>query len=240
MHVNIAKDIDELSKDVADWIITYVENILEHKDRFTIVLSGGNTPKKLYRLLASDKYKNKIEWSKLHFFWGDERYVPFKDDRNNAKMAFESLLDRVAVIKEQIHLIHTDIEPEAAAIEYEKLLHHYFPDSNHTFDLVLLGMGDDAHTLSLFPGNALVNEKKAWVRSFYSEEQKIHRITLTAPVINAAGRVAFLVNGSDKAAALYHVLSGEHDPEFYPSQIIQPYNNELFWWVDEAAATDIT
>ena len=154
-------------------------------------------------------------------------------------MAFENLLDHVPVIKDQIHIMRTDIEPEAAGIEYEKLLHEYFPDSNHTFDLVLLGMGDDAHTLSLFPGHDLVNEKKKWVKAFYSEEQKMYRITLTAPVVNAAGRIAFLVNGSDKAAALYHVLSGEYDPGFYPSQIIQPYNDELYWWVDEAAAADI-
>jgi 6-phosphogluconolactonase len=239
MQLNIAKDIDELSQQVAAWIINYTEKILNHRDRFTIVLSGGNTPQKLYQLFASDKYKNKIAWSKLHFFWGDERFVPFTDERNNAKMAFENLLDHVPVLKNQIHMMRTDIEPEAAAAEYETLLHEYFPDSNHTFDLVLLGLGDNSHTLSLFPGYDIIKEKKDWVKSFYLKEQKMYRITLTAPVVNAAGRVAFLVSGSDKAAALYHVLSDKHNPDLYPAQVIQPYNDELYWWADKAAAADI-
>ena len=239
MELIITKDIDELSGQVATWVIAYIETTLKKQTRFTLVLSGGSTPKRLYQLLASDKYKNKIAWNKLHFFWGDERFVPFTDDRNNAKMAFENLLNHVPVLKNQIHLMRTDIEPETAAAEYEKLLHKYFPDGNHTFDLVLLGLGDNAHTLSLFPGYNIVNEKKNWVKSFYLKEQKMYRISLTAPVVNAAERVAFLVTGSDKAAALYHVLSDKHDPEFYPAQIIQPYDDKLYWWADEAAAADL-
>jgi 6-phosphogluconolactonase len=235
----ITKDIDELSEQVAGWITVYIETILKKQNRFTFVLSGGSTPKKLYQLLVSGKYKNKIDWSKLHFFWGDERYVPFTDERNNAKMAFENLLDHVPVLKKQIYIMRTDIEPETAATEYEKLLQDYFPDSNHTFDLVLLGIGDNAHTLSLFPGYDIVNEKKNWVKAFYLEEQKMYRITLTAPVVNASRRIAFLVSGTGKAAALYHILSDKHDPDLYPSQIIQPYNDELYWWIDEAAAADI-
>ena len=239
MELIITKDIDELSEQVAAWVIAYIETVLKKQSRFTLVLSGGSTPKKLYQLLASDKYKGKIDWSKLHFFWGDERFVPFTDERNNAKMAFENLLNYVPVLKNQIHLMRTDVEPETAAVKYEKLLRKYFPGSNHTFDLVLLGLGDNSHTLSLFPGYDIVKEKKNWVKAFYLEEQKMYRITLTAPVVNASGRIAFLVSGSDKAAALYHVLSAKHDPELYPAQIIQPYNDQLYWWVDEAAATDI-
>ena len=239
MNLIIKKDSDELSKDFAVWVIDYIGKKLQQQPRFTIVLAGGSTPKKLYQLLASDKFKQKIDWSKLHFFWGDERYVPFNDEKNNAKMAFDNLLNHVTVVKESIHIIRTDIEPEASAIEYENLLHYYFPDNNKTFDLVLLGMGDNAHTLSLFPGYDVVNEKKKWVQSFYLEEQKMVRITLTAPVVNAAGCVVFLVSGSDKAAAVQHVLAGEHDPSLYPSQVIQPYNGELYWWIDEAAAADL-
>ena len=239
MNLHIAKDIEALSRSVADWLISYIKEVLLKQDRFTIALSGGSTPKKLYQLLVSDIYKKQIAWERLHFFWGDERFVPFTDDRNNAKMAFESLLNHVPVLKNQIHLIRTDIEPETAATEYGKILKQYFPDSNHTFDLVLLGLGDNAHTLSLFPGYDIVKEKTNWVKSLYLKEQKMYRVTLTAPVINAAGSVAFLVTGSDKAAALYHVLSDKHDPELYPAQIIQPYSNELYWWVDEAAAADI-
>ena len=239
MNLIIKKDSNELSKDFAEWLINYINEKLNHQTRFTIVLSGGSTPKKLYRLLASDKFKNKVDWSKLHFFWGDERYVPFTDDRNNAKMAFDNLLNHVPVVKENIHIIRTDIEPETSAIEYEKILHRYFPDKNKTFDLVLLGIGDNAHTLSLFPGYEVVNEQEKWVSSFYLAEQKMFRITLTAPIVNAAGCVVFLVSGGDKAAALQHVLAGEHEPELYPSQVIQPYNGELYWWIDEAAAADL-
>ena len=237
MNLIIKKDSDELSREFAVWIIDYIEKKLQQQHRFTIVLAGGSTPKKLYRLLASGEFKNKIDWGKLHFFWGDERYVPFTDDRNNAKMAFENLLEHVPVRKEQIHTIQTDMKPEVSAIEYEKLLCRYFPSANHSFDLVLLGMGDNAHTLSLFPGYDVVREKINWVKAFYLEEQKMYRITLTSSVVNAASRVAFLISGADKAAALYHVISGEYNPNLYPSQVIQPQNDELYWWVDEAAAT---
>jgi 6-phosphogluconolactonase len=239
MNLIVKKDSDELSRDFAIWLTEYIEEKLEQQNRFTIVLSGGNTPKKLYQLLASDEFKNKIEWSKLHFFWGDERYVPFTDERNNAKMAFDNLLNHVPAVKGNIHIIRIDIEAEASAIEYEKLLHEYFPDKEKTFDLVLLGMGDNAHTLSLFPGYEVVQEKEKWVSSFYLEEQKMVRITLTAPVVNAAGCVVFLVSGGDKAAAVQHVLAGEHNPDLYPSQAIQPYAGKLYWWVDEAAAADL-
>lgn len=239
MELIITKDIDELSEEATAWIVNYIEAVLKKRSRFTLVLSGGNTPKKLYQLLVSGKYKNKIDWSKLHFFWGDERFVPFTDDRSNAKMAFENLLNHIPVNKEQIHLMRTDIEPEAAAEEYEKLLRKYFPDANHTFDLVLLGLGNDAHTLSLFPHYDMVNEKTKWVKAFYLKEQKMYRITLSAPVVNASGRIAFLVSGNEKAIALHHVLSNKHNPELYPAQVIQPYNDELYWWVDEAAAADI-
>ena len=239
MQIFIAKDIDELSQQLADWIIEYIETILKKQDRFTWVLSGGNTPKKLYQLLSSEKYKNKIEWNKLHFFWGDERYVPFEDERNNAKMCFENLLDKVSIIKEQVHVMRTDIEPEQSAIEYEKILHAYFPNEDQSFDLVMLGMGNDGHVLSLFPGYDTVHEKKYWVRYIYLKEQTMYRITLTAPIVNAAGRVVFITSGTDKAAALSHVLSHDYDPDLYPSQAIQPNNGELYWWIDEAAATGL-
>ena len=235
----ITKDIDELSNRVADWITAYIEKTLRKQERFTLVLSGGNTPKRLYQLLATPEYSNRVDWTKIHFFWGDERYVPFSDDRNNAKMAFDTLLNHVPVNKENIHLIRTDIKPEDAAAEYEKVLQNYFPDKSPSFDLVLLGMGNNAHTLSLFPGYSVVMEKEKWVSTFFLREEQINRVTLTAPVINAAACIIFLVSGADKAAALHQVLSQEYDPGLYPSQVIQPFTGELFWWIDEAAAVDL-
>lgn len=240
MQAFISKNSDELSERFADWLVNYITEVLKKQDRFTIALSGGSTPKKLYHLLASDKYKSKIDWSKLHFFWGDERFVPFDDERNNAKMAYEELLDHVPVNKKHIHVMQTmGPEPEESAIEYEKLLHDYFDDKATTFDLVILGLGNDAHTLSLFPGYEVVAENKKWVSALYLKEQQMYRITLTAAVVNKAARVAFLVSGGDKAAALYHVLASEHEPYLYPAQAIQPFNSELYWFYDEAASADL-
>ena len=236
MKLIVTKDIDELSQRFAEWMVDYIKKVLKDQTRFSLALSGGSTPKKLYHLLASDAFKNKIDWSRIHFFWGDERYVPFTDDHNNAKMAFDTLLNHVPVIKEQIHIMRTDIEPEFSAIEYEKSLHHYFPDKDHTFDLVLLGLGDNAHTLSLFPESPVIKDKNNWVKSFYLKKENIYRITLTPPVVNAAACVAFLVSGSNKTAALYNVFTKEQNPMLYPAQVIQPFNDELYWWVDENAA----
>ena len=240
MHTYISKNSDELSEKVADWLVNYVAEVLKKQDRFTLALSGGSTPKKLYKLLASDAYKNKIDWSKLHFFFGDERFVPFEDERNNAKMAHDELLDHVPVNKKNIHPMQTvALQPEESAVAYEKLLHEYFDDQDHSFDLVLLGLGNDTHTLSLFPGYAVVTENKKWVSAFYLKEQDMYRITLTAPLVNNAATVVFLVSGGDKAAALYHVLASEHDPTLYPAQIIQPYNSEIYLFADQAAAADL-
>ncbi len=240
MNLIIKKNGDELSQQLALWLTDHIEKKLQRQDRFTILLAGGNTPKKLYSLLAQEPLKSKIDWSRLHFFWGDERYVPFNDENNNAKMVFDNLLNHVPVVKKNVHIIRTDIDSEAAASAYEALLHKYFPDKNSTFDIVLLGIGDNAHTLSLFPGYDLVNEKEKWVSSFYLKEQKMIRITLTAPVVNAAACVIILAEGSNKAAAVYQVLEEEHNPEIYPAQIIQPYNDELYWWIDEGAAADLS
>lgn len=240
MNLHISKDIEELSNYVAEWLVKYMQDVLSKKDRFTIALSGGSTPQRLYQLLASEKYRDRINWKQLHFFWGDERCVSFSDDRNNAKKAFDSLLSHVPVAKESIHFIQTDIDPVSSAIKYEKLLLQYFQQQLYTFDFVLLGLGDNAHTLSLFPGyDDIIFEKENWVRSFYLKEQQMYRITLTAPVINKAARIAFLINGNDKSNALRHVISGIYDPVVYPAQLIQPLNGELYWLMDQSAASGL-
>ena len=271
MQLITTKNIDELNWQVAEWMTGYINEVLKEQERFTIVLSGGSTPKKLYRLLASDEFNVEIDWEKLHIFRGDERYVPITDDRNNAKMAFDTLLSHVPVPKLQIHVMRTDIDPEESASEYEKLLEKYFPeaasfelrasskqsshdsrpdshrdtthDSNHgsqltarSFDLVLLGLGDNAHTLSLFPGEEVIHEKNRWVKSVFVKEVNMQRITLTAPVVNLSKRIAFLVSGQDKADAVSHVLLNEYTPDLYPAQVIKPKNGDLFWFLDEAAA----
>lgn len=240
MELIITKDIEELSREFAGWMSDLIQKTLKKKKVFSLALSGGDTPKKLFQILSSRKYRKKIEWTRLQIFWGDERGVDFSDERNNARMAFDNLLSIVPVQKDQIHIIDTVRDPDVAAKEYESLLRDLFPDPSHSFDLVLLGLGDNAHTLSLFPGYEVLLEKEKWVSAFYLEEQKMYRITLTAPVINAAGNIAFLVSGTGKAAALQHVLGDKYDPWKYPAQLILPEQGNLYWWVDEAAAQNLT
>jgi 6-phosphogluconolactonase len=235
MQLHIYKTNEELITAFADWIVDYIKQTLSQQNRFTIALSGGSTPKKLYELLASDDYKNKIDWSKIHFFFGDERYVPFEDERNNAHEAFETLLNHVPVIKQQIHVMRTDIEVEKSVEEYENILHNYF--TTKTFDLVLLGLGDNAHTLSLFPHQPVIHEQKKRVDYFFLQEQNMYRITLTAPVVNESSCIAYLVTGKNKATAVKEILSDKYNPNEFPAQIIKPANGQLHWFLDEDAAS---
>jgi 6-phosphogluconolactonase len=239
MQLHIYKDPDELSKAAAKWIADCIANTLKKQNRFTIALSGGSTPQKLHAILATSPYREQIDWSKLHIFWGDERAVPSEDNRNNAKMGYDTLLNHVPVPATQIHVMRTDVDPLVSAKEYEEILHGYFDNTTHSFDLVLLGMGDDGHTLSLFPGTDVVWEKEKWVTAFFLVSQNMYRITLTAAIVNQSASVAFLTTGAGKASALKEVLQGKFNPDKYPSQIIQPVNGALHWFVDKDAASHL-
>jgi 6-phosphogluconolactonase len=173
----------------------------------------------------------------MHIFWGDERVVPLNDDRNNAKMAFDNLIDHVPIPARQVHIMRTDIEPADSANAYNLLLHQYFPAPEKSFDLVLLGLGEDAHCLSLFPGDDTLHEKFKWALPVYLPKQKMYRITLTPPVVNKASSVFFIVSGEEKSTALKHVLENEFEPDRYPAQIIRPLRGELTWLIDKAAAS---
>jgi 6-phosphogluconolactonase len=244
MQLHIHKNPEELSQALAVWILELMEQTLAIQDRFCWVLSGGNTPKALYQLLASPAYNGKVPWSKLHIFWGDERYVPFGDPRNNARMAYDCLLDRVAIPPAHIHVMRTDVEAQLSATQYEQTLRHYFPTPaagppSNTFDLVLLGMGEDGHTLSLFPGTDVIHEETKWVCAYYLKSQDMDRITLTKKVVNRSTHVVFLATGSDKAQALHSVLQGPADPARFPAQVIKPEHGQLDWFVDLAAAAEL-
>ena len=238
MQIHIYKDGDEVTSALAEWMAELIAKTLLTKDKFTLALSGGETPKALYKKLAASPYKEKIDWGKIHFFWGDERVVPFTDERNNAKMAYDNLLEKINVSEEQIHIMQTGIEPVNAAIEYEKILHQYFDDQPSTFDLVLLGMGDDGHTLSLFPNSLVLFQNNKWVTEILSKE-KGKRITLLPSVVNLSSSIVFLVTGAAKATTLKKVLEGEYQPDKFPAQLIKPANGELHWFVDEEAAKDL-
>jgi 6-phosphogluconolactonase len=243
MNREVYKDADHLCLELAEWITSLIEETLTRKESFSLVLSGGNTPKKLHGLLASSPYRERIDWKKIHVFWGDERAVPFEDERNNAHMAFDTLLNKVDIPKDQIYIMDTSLSSDAAAMQYEEILFEYFGTDVlpvRTFDLVLLGMGDDGHTLSLFPGTSVIHEEKLWVTSFFLEAQKMDRITLTKNIVNHAEHIVFMISGKEKAHAVQAVLQGEKNPDRYPSQVIIPTQGELHFFMDEAAASGLT
>ncbi len=239
MKLHIFDDKETMSEQLASWIERLVQDTLKKQDLFTLVLSGGGTPKLLFQKLASDEFKNKIDWKRIHIFWGDERLFPFEDDRNNAKMAFDILINHIDVPAGQVHIMRTDIEPRLAAEEYEKILHKYFDNTPNSFDLVLLGMGDDGHTLSLFPGSPIIREHEHWVNSVYNEQQKMYRVTLMPVVVNKALNIAFMVEGAKKANVLQQVIEGPYMPQELPAQLIKPVNGQLNWFLDKAVAKEL-
>lgn len=238
MELHIFKNTDEVIDELAKFITSCISTTLQKQDRFTIALSGGETPKSLYRLLATNTYRTKIDWTKMHIFWGDERVVPFSDNSNNAKMAFDNLLSKVSIPPENIHIMQTDRQPDVSAIEYEDILHGYFNNLTNSFDLVLSGMGKDGHTLSLFPLSPLLNEQQHWVNSVYVEDQKMYRITLMPSLVNKSKLIVYLVTGNEKSAVLKAVLQGA--PGKYPVQLIQPVNGDLHWFLDKEAAGELS
>jgi len=240
MNKEVFKNADDLCKGLADWITSLIEETLTRKDRFSLVLSGGNTPKKLHELLATPHFAERIDWQKISIFWGDERAVPFEDSRNNARMAFDTLLNKVKIPPEQIHIIDTGLSPEAAAMEYEEELCEFFGTDDlpeRSFDLVLLGMGEDGHTLSLFPGEPVLHEEKLWVTAYFLKSQDMYRITLTKNIVNRADHIVFVITGPEKARALHEVLRGENNTEQFPAQLIMPIQGELHFFMDKAAAS---
>ncbi|MBL7768967.1 MAG: 6-phosphogluconolactonase [Flavipsychrobacter sp.] len=237
MQLHIFPNAEAVASEAAHFIVHRIREVLNRQDRFTICLSGGSTPKRLHQLLAEDPLKSQVDWSKIHVFWGDERYVPLEDERNNARMAYDTLLNRVNIPEEQIHIMRTDFDsPADSAAAYEKILHQYFDNQPHSFDLLILGMGDDAHTLSLFPHTEVIHENTRWCSSFFLPQQDMFRVTITRPIANLSSCILFLTTGQGKAKALANVLEGPRDIEEYPSQSVQSIAGATVWMVDEAAA----
>lgn len=237
MSLYIYENKEELTEQLAKWMCETIESTLQNQEFFTIALSGGNTPHALYKKLASAEFREKIEWKRVHIFWGDERVVSFNDKRNNAGTAYEMLIDHIHIPAAQVHKMRTDIEPVFAEKEYEKILQNYFNNTVKSFDLVLLGVGDDGHTLSIFPASPLVeNEEHKWVHAIYNKEQQMFRITLTPEIVNRASYIAFIVTGANKANMLKQVIEGDYIPSLLPAQLINPKRGELLWFLDQAAA----
>ena len=234
--IRIFNDLDAISLAAAEMFADMANQAIASRGRFSIALSGGNTPRRLYEILANTPIRERIHWESVHVFWGDERCVPADDPRSNTRMARKILLDQVPVPANQIHPIQGDLSPALAATQYETELRDFFGDQPPVLDLVLLGLGANAHTASLFPHTSVLDEKKHWVKEVYVAEQSMYRVTLTAPLINQASEVIFLVSGADKATALQSVLEGAYHPHELPAQLIRPNDAHPIWLVDKVAS----
>ena len=239
-EVRILPDGTAIAKRAAQEFVQAATSAVSEKGSFTVALAGGSTPKALYSLLVSDSaVRVQVPWDKIFFFLGDERSVPPDHADSNFRMASESLLSKAPIKLEQVSRVKGEYkDTEKAAQEYQQALRSHFKLADGQLprlDLVLLGMGNEGHTLSLFPGTKALHDNgrlvmRNWVGKLYTE-----RITMTAPVANNAALVIFMVTGSDKALALKGVLEGPYEPEQLPSQLIQPKNGKLLWLVDAAA-----
>jgi 6-phosphogluconolactonase len=238
--MTVFQDTAALSQAAVELFVQTARESVDKNGRFTVALTGGSSPVALYRMLAQAPYRDQVPWQQTYIFWGDERWVPLTDERSNAKMAMDTFLNQVPVPKDQVYPMWGPGEPEEFALHYEQLLQKHFHQQAPAFDLILLGMGDDGHTASLFPDTEVLNETSRWVWAYYLTPQSMYRITLTAPLINQARKIVFLTFGPNKAAALYEVREGARNPNKYPSQLIQPQSGEVLWFVDDAAASRLT
>lgn len=229
MNITVFDDLDQLYKEAAETFAELSEKSIRKKGQFSVALSGGSSPKAIFKLLATDEYATRIDWSKIYFFWVDERWVPLNDDKSNAKMTFETLLDKVPVDRGHVFPMYKDnVLPEDFAKEYESQIRNVLGDEG-VFDFILLGMGDDGHTASLFPGEEILNEREKWVDAYYLKPQEMFRITLTAPIINKAENILAVAFGETKRHALNEILNGPYNPELYPMQLIEKKENFRFF-----------
>lgn len=239
-NLQILPDSPALYRAAAAEFVRAAQEAVSARGVFHVALSGGSTPKGLFSLLVSDEtLRDEMPWGKTHFWWSDERHVPPDDPDSNFKMANDAMLARVSVLAQNIHRVRGELEASQAALEYEQALRAVFQADATPFpmfDLILLGMGADGHTASLFPGTLALSETSRLVVANWVGKLFTWRITFTAALINHARRVLFLVAGEDKAVPLQGVLEGPHEPLQLPAQLIQPVNGQLLWLVDAKAA----
>ena len=237
LALEVREDKHAISHSVAGAMVELIATTLSSRDYFTVALAGGSTPELLYRLLATD-YASQVPWNKVLFFWGDERYVPHDHEKSNYRMAKEAMLDHVSIPESHIFPIPTHItNPKDAAAAYAAELKQKLALSIGRFDLVLLGMGDDGHTASLFPGSPSLDETKRYAVASQAPVEPTQRITLTYPVLNNARNVYFLVAGTSKGPALRCVAGRPSEVTICPSSGVKPTDGRLIWWVDEAATS---
>jgi 6-phosphogluconolactonase len=234
----ICTDLESLSREAAERFAAAVEGRVREQGIARVALAGGTTPRRLYELLGTDEFRTRLPWGKVHFFWGDERLVPLDRPESNYRMARETLLKHLALPKENVHPVPVASTAEAAALAYEQELRQHFRQRRGlpAFDLILLGLGADGHTASLFRRSATLNEKERLVVATQSPTSGLPRVTLTLPVLNEARQVFFLAAGENKAAALRLAVEA---PGTLPAQLVAPRRGLLTWLVDTAAASQL-
>lgn len=234
MKLNIFEKDTEVLASLAAYFAKCAAEAIDKRDRFAVALSGGSSPKKLHELLVKE-YRDKIEWEKVYFFFGDERDVPLTDSQSNYLMAKQTLFDPLGIDPSHVFPVQTSLGADESAKEYTRSLGHFFDGESAAFDLIILGLGDNSHTASLFPHTSVLTDESASVQALYIDEVKMNRITFTAPLINAAHHIAFLVYGEGKAEAVKHILEDKKDIPNYPAQLIK--GADLQWFLDEPAAS---
>lgn len=239
--IQIVDDARALARAAAELFVSRVRQAVEHRGEATVALSGGSTPKQMGQLLADAEFRSRVPWNRLRVFWGDERWVPLDSPESNAGEAIRTFLSHVGIAKDRIHPFETvGVTPEESAQRYEQLIAQSVPGlSSPIFDLVLLGMGDDGHTASLFPHTPAIYESERLVAPNFVPKLETTRLTFTPPLINAAREVAFLAAGENKAQRLAEVVEGPLEPERLPSQTVRPEGGPL-WLVDRAAARSLS
>jgi 6-phosphogluconolactonase len=233
-RIQVVPDGAAAATAAAERIIQLADAAIAARRIFSIALSGGNTPKPLFELLATPAYSRRVNWKSCEIYFSDERCVGPDDQESNFRLARDTLLDHVPVDQQKIHRMLGEIDPKEAAKQYGQLLKEKFGDGG--MDVILLGMGDDGHTASLFPGTAALNETEHRCVANFVAKHKTWRITMTAPFINRAAEVIVLVEGAAKAARVAEVLEGPRDPQRLPIQLIDPAPGQLLWIMDKAAA----
>lgn len=236
------------SQFTAELIVEKAKDAIVKNGIFRLVLTGGSSPLKLHQLLTSSEFNGKVDWSKVHIFWGDERFVSYSSDLSNTRMAYETLIDKIEIPQKNIFpmvgkaLDVNTTSVEQAATEYDNLVRSISTTSgeNPVFDMVLLGVGSDGHTASWFPGTQVVNEKDKLVSTSFNREQNTERITLTPPLILAAALIVPLVFGKGKAETLREVTEGKYQPDSYPAQLLRNATHEVIWVLDNESASTLS
>lgn len=237
MNLKIYKNVEELIPALAERISEVSKEAIQARGQFNFVLSGGSSPKKLYQLLASEKFKNKIDWEKVYFFFGDERFVPEDDVQRNSLMAKEVLFDPLKIKDSYIFKVDATVSPKKSAKKYWSSITKLFNGEKVEFDFNLLGLGENSHTASLFPNTSVLEENEATIQSVFVKEVDQYRITMTAPLINQSKHIAFLVFGEGKAEAVFHVLEDQSGTaNEFPARLIARDQEKVQWFLDEDAA----